>query len=92
MDADKKTNRWCFTSWDFNKLTRLKSHLFEIIAIGEEVAPTTKKIHYQGYVRSHKEYNLGQIKKLIDSKAHFEPAYSSEEECIAYCFKEGKPL
>lgn len=85
-----KTTRWCFTSWDFNKLLKLNKDLFELICIGEEIAPTTNKIHYQGFLISKKEYNLGSIKKIVDSKGHFEPAYATNAECIDYCGKEGK--
>lgn len=92
MDAKKKDKRWCFTSWDFNKLMKIKTHLFKNLIIGKEIAPTTNTIHYQGYCESHKEYDLASIKKLIDNKAHFEIAYANENECIRYCNKERDPI
>lgn len=86
----EKFFRWCFTSWDFNKMMRLKTHLFDVVVVGQEICPTTQQLHFQGYVRSIKAYNLSSIKRIIDSKAHFEPAYAIEDACILYCKKDGR--
>lgn len=85
-----KSKRWCFTTWDFNKLMRIKKHLFDWIIIGEERSPSTNQIHYQGYIVSHKAYDLSNIKRLIDGKGHFEIAYGSHRDCVNYCSKENK--
>jgi len=70
-------------------MMRMKTHLFECYVIGSEIAPCTQKIHYQAYCESKKAYTLGEIKKIIDPKGHFEVAYSNERECINYCTKDG---
>lgn len=89
MSEVKRHTRWCFTSWDFNRMMRIKPHLFEKFVVGSEYSPTTNSIHYQSYCVSKKPYTLGEIKKIIDPKAHYEPAYGDEKACINYCIKDG---
>lgn len=84
-----KSNRWCFTTWDFNRIYRVNTKLFEYFVICEEIAPTTQKVHYQGFCITRREYSLGAIKKIIDPKGHFEEAYASNKECDDYCRKDG---
>jgi len=82
--------RWCFTSWDFNKMTRIKTHLTDCVVVGIEECPLSKRLHYQGYVEFKKAYTLGSVKRIMnDKEMHAEIARADASACISYCKKDG---
>lgn len=89
----EKSKRWCFTCWDFNSVMWFKTHklhLTRMMICGQEVCPTTQKLHFQGYVEFVKEYNLSSVKRIwCDKETHWEIAKSDDKANIAYCSKEG---
>lgn len=89
MDTDK-SRRWCVTMWDAEKVQAIKKHLIEFGLFGEEYAPTTGKLHYQGYIEFYKSYTMGSVKRVLcDKTAHVEPAVAHRNLCVTYCKKAG---
>lgn len=88
---DEKSRRWCVTMWDFNKVTRIKDHLVDYGIFGEELAPSTGKMHYQGYLEFKKPYSFASVKRILNDKtAHVEMAVAHHSLCSKYCEKGGK--
>lgn len=53
-----------------------------------EVAPTTGRAHWQGYVEFHKPQRRGRVQVLLgDPGAHLEPRRASRDAARAYCCK-----
>jgi len=93
MPAEKSTNmrhrRWCFTLNNPSGSTELYDDWeCERVVAGLEIAPETKTPHHQGYVRFAHPKGLAGVRKLFQ-RAHWEPAKGNEEQCIAYCAKDG---
>lgn len=85
--------RWCFTCWDFNKMTRIKTHLCDYVVVGIENCPLTQKQHYQGYIEFKKPYELGSVKRILnDKETHLEIARADASACISYCKKDNNIL
>jgi len=81
-------SNWCFTSWGttikFNKWD-----LIEYMIYQKEECPTTKRIHWQGYVEFKKPYKLFQVKSLFKEKGlDLSTARESRERNILYCSKQ----
>lgn len=93
LPSKLKSKRWCFTCWDFNSVMWWKAHkmhLVRVMVVGREVCPTTKKLHFQGYIEFAKEYELSSVKRIwLDNETHWEIAKENENACIKYCAKEG---
>lgn len=89
---NETSNRWCFTSWDFNTLMAFynnKRHLIRCMVVGKEICPSTEKLHFQGYIEFVKSYNLSSVKRIwLDRETHFEIAREDRNVCIAYCSKQ----
>lgn len=95
MNDNKKvrTRRWVFT---LNNPEVSKEELLEMIkeraatryvVIGEEVAPTTGTIHYQGFVEYENAATFEQLKARLPL-AHIERAKGSNQQNKAYCTKD----
>lgn len=54
-----------------------------------ETAPTTGKVHLQGYIVLKDRTSMPQIKKILSASAHWEVARGTPKECWAYCTKAG---
>lgn len=59
------------------------------LAIGEEIAPTTQKKHWQGFIHFNNARSTKAIRKML-SPRHVETAVSSDKENDIYCNKDGK--
>jgi len=71
-----KTTRWAFTA--FEEQWSLFNDIKEYRDVAEwgwqqEISPTTNKLHYQGYIRTHRQFRLAGMTKLFP-KVHLEPA------------------
>lgn len=73
---------WCFTNFDldvvyedWNKMTYL--------CYGEEICPTTKRKHHQGYVEFSSNMRLSALKK-INNSIHWELRRGTQEQAIGY--------
>lgn len=95
MNDNKKvrTRRWVFT---LNNPEVSKEELLEMIkeraatryvVIGEEVAPTTCTLHYQGFVEYENAATFEQLKARLPL-AHIERAKGSNQQNKAYCTKD----
>lgn len=88
---------WCFTGFEplewykisfAQKVAGLKS--FKYLVMGEEVSPTTDKIHVQGFIEFSRSYPMDKIKDWMRDRAlHLEQMYSTEYEASEYCKKDG---
>lgn len=89
----EKSHRWCFTCWDFNSVMWFKAnklHLTRMMIVGQEICPTTQKLHFQGYVEFVKSYNLSSVKRIwADLETHWEISIKDAQACITYCSKDG---
>lgn len=89
-----KNCRWQFTCWDFNSVMWFKTHklhLTRMMIVGQEICPTTKKLHFQGFVVFAKDYNLSSVKRIWpDRETHWVMIDNvNDEACIKYCGKDG---
>lgn len=85
---------WCFT-WNYEDgsvvpeflVSKLES-LGCIFGFGEEIAPTTGQLHFQGWVSFDKKVRP---KQAVGIEAiHWDHMKGTVEDCIKYCSKEGK--
>lgn len=62
---------------------------FTFIVFQGEFAPTTKRLHIQGYVQLSKQHTISSLKNVFgDNTMHLEIARGSAESNIKYCTKE----
>lgn len=81
---------WCYTKQ--GKVDIVYNDKIMKYKISEpEIAPSTKKEHWQGFIVLIRTQRLSYMKS-IDSEAHWEPANGSIEDNIKYCSKEGKAI
>ncbi len=91
----KQSINWCFTDFellDWDKIYEMTEDI-RYICWGEEICPTTKRKHYNGWLQfaQKKKKRLGGVKKLCRSKViHLEPCRGTEEANEKYCKKDGK--
>lgn len=81
---------YCFTS--FNEIEPIfNDQKMKYLIYGKEIAPTTNKEHWQGYVYFHTLTSLKSIHKLEGFKGvHVEVVRGTSDENIKYCSKDGK--
>lgn len=83
------SKRWCFTAYNTNAeemkelIGSYGSYIF-----GEEICPTTKKKHLQGYIEFFKKERP--LEKIKSMNIHWEKAIGSKKENIEYCSKDGE--
>jgi len=90
---------WCFTKHfgGPGQHTREEAYAYCVhladdatyICFGEESAPTTGQLHFQGYVQFEVRKRLAQLVKAIP-QCHWEVARGDHVQNIAYCSKGGK--
>jgi len=77
----------CFTAW--NKVEYDKEYM-RYIVVGEEVCPSTGKMHYQGYCELWRAYDFAVIKRLLGKETHLEDRKGTAQEASDYCKKDNK--
>lgn len=91
--SDPNARRWCFTAWSLPTCTTLPDEC-RYIRWGEEICPTTGKIHWQGYLEFHKQKRIKWIRKWFldygvkDIKLIMANGNASQND--AYTGKDGK--
>lgn len=75
----------CFTAW--SKVAYDKEYM-RYIVVGEEVCPSTGKLHFQGYVEFWRATDFGIVKRLLGNDSHLEERKGTQEEASLYCKKE----
>lgn len=87
-----QSRSWCVTLWSEEDVGRLRASAGIVaLVVGEEVCPTTQKVHYQTYVRFESNKRFSWWKSQFPT-AHVEPRRGSEPEAAAYCRKDGRVL
>lgn len=83
---------WCVTLWSEEDVGRLKAEAgICAMCVGEEVCPTTQKVHYQSYVRFESNKRFSWWKNQFPG-AHVELRRGTEAEAAEYCRKDGRVL
>lgn len=74
-----------FTSW---KEPIIKDGSFDFVVYQPEIAPKTKKLHYQGYIEFKLPKRLNECKKCFHATdTHFEVRRGTQQQAIDYCTK-----
>lgn len=78
---------WCFTSYkNVAPTTDIKGLTYMIYQLEE--CPTTKKLHYQGYMEFDDKITLNSLKKKMgDNEIHLEQRKGTQQQAIEYCKK-----
>lgn len=79
----KQSRRWCFTSFEVPSFTDSITYY----CYQQEIAPSTGKLHYQGYLEVQKKITLSGLKKLIHFSPHLEISRGSAQQAVEYCSK-----
>jgi len=90
-----QSKNWVFTdhSRDLVGLTKLwtdNQDIIRFICWGDEVATTTGKEHYQGFIQMVNHKSFGVMKKLLPKGSHIEKMEGTVAQAVDYCKKEGK--
>lgn len=91
-DVSKKmtSRNYCFTAWKKPELEKLKKEHIKYLCFGIEKAPTTGKIHYQGYIEVKTPMRISGIKNMMcDNSVHLEKRMGTRDQAIDYCKKDG---
>lgn len=93
--AGGRARRWCFTifdgadQWSHESIVSSGNADLRFIVYQREFAPSTGRLHVQGYVEVRKAYRLQGIKRLLScSTASCRPARGTSEDNIRYCTAE----
>lgn len=80
---------YCFTAWT---LPKYDNDHCKYICWGEEICPTTGKLHFQGFVVFNKTARMPKAKEWIGagSETHLESRKGSREQARIYCTKDYK--
>lgn len=79
---------WCFTGHDTkHEPIKFDETKIKYLVYQKEIAPETKKEHWQGYVIFIGRYTLCGAKKMFEQNVHLEVARASPQKNIEYCTK-----
>jgi len=63
---------------------------FRYLIAGEEIAPTTGRLHWQAYIELHNPMRMNALKKLLmDNTVNIQERRGTREQARAYCMKDG---
>jgi len=95
-----RSRTWCITDHDVSE--DRKKWLIEnaetvpqvaYFIMAEEVCPTTKKGHGQGFIRFNHAVSMSAVKTRLNSNSlHLEPKRGTDFEAASYCWKEAEPF
>lgn len=78
----------CFTAWSN---VSYDTEYMKYLIVGEEVCPSTKKVHYQGYCEFVRALDFSVVKNLLGGEeTHIEQRKGSPSQASAYCKKDNK--
>lgn len=92
---------YCFTSFENCDKDKMniddKNEKITYCVYQKEQCPTSKKLHWQGYVELKNQLTIKQLQKIFnDKKMHCEPRKGSQSQAIDYCKKSvtriGEPI
>lgn len=86
------SRNWCFTLHTdddkFNIPSLFKQPPGKFMVAQLEIAPSTQKLHIQGYIQFNASKTLNQVRTYFDPyKPHLEPSKGNAQSNIAYCTK-----
>ncbi len=88
-----RRRNWCFTDFSLPNLKSIfdeNKDIIRYLAYGEEICPTTKRTHYQGWIQMVNPKDLNPVRRMLGGKAHLEPCMGTEYDNDKYCSKDGK--
>lgn len=90
----QRARRWTWTlntptEEEMTKIAAITIEEVKYMIYGEEVAPSTGRVHLQGYVEFTSLKSLNQVKTLISTRVHAEKSRGSSKQNQEYCMKEG---
>lgn len=81
---------WVFTDFSLNS-DALSQTKCRYIVFGDEIAPTTGRRHFQGFVYFDNVIGRSTVQERLGvGKCWCNPMYSTPDACIKYCQKDGK--
>lgn len=93
IKGSPQSSRWVFTVfnpdinwkqiWETNKEEQIR-----YIYTGLEVAPTTKRLHYQGFIQFKRQVRRKKLQTMFDNKCWCNPMRGNFESNKTYCAKE----
>lgn len=86
-----RSRGWVLTLWKMDDVERIKTLESPILVVGEELCPSTGRVHYHAYIGFANARTFRSL-KLQFPDAHIEPLRSSESKAAEYCKKDGKVL
>lgn len=87
-----RVRAWAFTAYDEEIVGRLKTEAgIAAMVVGEEICPTTGRLHYQGYIRFEQPRRFSWW-KLHYPPLHVDPRKGTEMQNAVYCRKDKKVL
>lgn len=90
----KQARNYCFTDFqllDLETIYNENKDIVRYICWGEEVCPSTKKKHNQGWIQFFNKKRFGGVKRLFGcKKIHIEACYGNEFKNDKYCKKDNK--
>ncbi len=84
-----RKRHWCFTSFreTMPPLTDYDVKVIRYLVYQREIAPETKRLHWQGYIEFYDNKRIGQVKSIL-GECHLEPRNGSRTEARMYCMKD----
>jgi len=85
-----RVRAWCFTIFECSNenLNKLNDLDCVYLIAGDEVAPTTGRVHWQCYAYFANAKKFATIKNTLPEGSHIEPAKGNAEQNRRYCSKE----
>lgn len=86
-----QSRNWCFTDFSMLNIEEIYKNYNDIIryiCFGKEICPTSKKLHYQGWVQFYNKKRFGGVKRIFNNKIHLESCRGSEYDNNKYCMKD----
>lgn len=81
-----RVRNYCFTAFE-KPPTTFDDNLVAYVIYQTEEAPSTKKIHWQGYIELKKALSFSKVQGILGSNAHLEPRKGTQQQAIDYCCK-----
>jgi len=83
------SRHWCFTAWKVPTLSEVEDiTCVTYLIYQEEMAPETKKKHWQGYAEFKSPVRIAQLKKVLtDTTLHAEKRLGTRTQAREYCMK-----
>ncbi len=85
-----RSRGWCFTAYEPNLEDRWLTDVAPTYwCYGDEVCPSTKRRHWQGYLHFGQAKTMAAVKSKCPKGIHFEARKGTCDQAIKYCEKDG---